>query len=144
MSANSPTPEGLAMEDVALAAASARMRLLRNNRGAFKNDYGGYTHFGLGNTGAKADKDFLSSDYIGGTQVTITPDMVGKTVFVFTAIEVKPAGFKMREFKEGTREAGQLKFIRWVIQMGGFGGFATCKADVMNIRDHFLKWLTGK
>lgn len=144
MSAKSPTPEGIAMEDVALGAASVQMRLLRNNRGAFKNDYGGYTHFGLGNTGAKEDKDFLSSDYIGGTVVTITPEMVGKKVFVLTAIEVKPKGFKLKQFKPGTREHGQLKFIEWVVSMGGFGGFATCAADLKMIHTHFINWLTGK
>lgn len=134
------TPEQKAQDDVALAAASVQMRLLRNNRGAFKNEYGNLVRFGLGNESNK-DKDFLSSDLIGGTQVVITPEMVGKTVFIMTAIECKPVGFKMRQFKPGSREWGQLKFIEWNVRMGGFGGFATCAADLQFIYKHFMDWL---
>lgn len=134
------TPEQKAQDDVALGAASLNMRLLRNNRGAFKNEYGNLVRFGLGNESAK-DKDFLSSDLIGGTQVVITPEMVGKTVFIMTAVECKPAGFKMRQFKPGTRERGQLNFLEWIVSMGGFGGFATCKADLQAIHQHFMDWL---
>ena len=141
---NDPTPESIAMEDVALGAASVHMRLQRNNRGAFKNDYGGFTHFGLGNDGSKDSKDFLSSDYIGGTRVTITPEMVGKTVFIFTAIEVKPKGWRMRLFKPGSRERGQQNYLEWVVKMGGFAGFATCADDLKVIYNHFLTWLKSK
>lgn len=134
------TPEQIAQDEVALAAASCQMRLLRNNRGAFKNDAGRLVRFGLGHQSAK-DKDFLSSDLIGGTMVTITPQMVGKTVFILTAVEAKPRGFVMKDFKPGTREHGQLKFLQWVVSMGGFGGFATSKEDLQNIYKHFMDWL---
>lgn len=138
--AKQQTPEQIAQDEVRLTAASVSMRLLRNNRGAFKNEHGRLVRFGLGNESEK-DKDFLSSDEIGGTMVTITPEMVGKTVFIFTAIEVKPKGFKMRQFKPGTREYGQLKFLEWVVSMGGFGGFATCADDLRAIHKHFMDWL---
>jgi len=138
--AKQQTPEQQAQDEVRLAAASVSMRLLRNNRGMFTNEYGRPVRFGLGNESSK-DKDFLSSDEIGGTMVTITPEMVGKKVFIFTAIEVKPKGFKMRAFKPGTREHGQLKFLEWVVSMGGFGGFATSADDLRAIHKHFMDWL---
>lgn len=134
------TPEQQAQDEVRLTAASVDMRLLRNNRGAFTNEHGNFVRFGLGNESAK-DKDFLSSDLIGGTMVTITPEMVGKKVFILTAIEVKPKGFKMRKFKPGSREDGQLKFMQWVVSMGGFAGFATCADDLRAIYKHFMDWL---
>lgn len=57
-----------------------------------------------------------SSDLIGFKSVTITPDMVGKTVAVFTAIEVKtPTGRPTKE---------QLNFIQRVQQAGGIAGIA--------------------
>jgi hypothetical protein len=54
-----------------------------------------------------------SSDLIGWTPVTITPDMVGKTVAVFTAVEVKTDGVVM------TPE--QSNFLQQVRSAGGHG-----------------------
>jgi len=54
-----------------------------------------------------------SSDLIGMKSVTITPDMVGKTMAVFTAIEVKtPTGKISPE---------QVNFLNMVQKMGGLG-----------------------
>ena len=52
-----------------------------------------------------------SSDLIGWTSVLITPDMVGQTIAVFTAIEVKQRG------KRPTNE--QVNFMRNVREAGG-------------------------
>lgn len=53
-----------------------------------------------------------SSDLIGWTPVTITPDMVGQQVAVFTAIEVKEAGGRVSKeqwrFLEAVRDAGGI------------------------------------
>lgn len=57
-----------------------------------------------------------SSDLIGWTQVTITPDMVGKTLAVFTAIEVKHGG--------NSASPEQENFIRVVNSAGGIAGVA--------------------
>lgn len=54
-----------------------------------------------------------SSDLIGVTRVTVTPEMVGKTVAVFTAVEVKVGKDKLS--KE------QLEFLALV---QGWGGIA--------------------
>ena len=57
-----------------------------------------------------------ASDLIGLTQITITADMVGKTVAVFTAIEVKPPGEEAKTH--------QQHFIDFVNNFGGLAGVA--------------------
>ena len=57
-----------------------------------------------------------SSDLIGWKSVEITPDMVGKKLAVFTAIEVKrPTNFKtsdeQKEFIQNVQAAGGIGFI---------------------------------
>ena len=69
-----------------------------------------------------------SSDLIGWTPVTITEDMVGKKIAVFTAIEVK-------KNKRGSYRAttGQQAFISAVLNNGGYAGVADCKQDLEEI-----------
>jgi len=55
-----------------------------------------------------------SSDLIGWTEVTITPDMVGRKLAVFTALEVKTETGRVSE--------KQLNFIEVVAQAGGIAG----------------------
>lgn len=52
-----------------------------------------------------------SSDLIGWTEITITPDMVGKRIAVFTAVEVKT--------KTGRVSDEQKNFIKNVNNAGG-------------------------
>jgi hypothetical protein len=66
-----------------------------------------------------------SSDLIGWTPVTVTPDMVGKTIAVFTAIEVKSI--------KGRATAEQLNFISRVRQAGGLAGVAWSPENVADI-----------
>jgi len=54
-----------------------------------------------------------SSDLIGMKSVTITPDMVGKTMAIFTAIEVKTPTDKT--------SPEQVNFLNMVQKMGGLG-----------------------
>lgn len=56
------------------------------------------------------------SDIIGITPVTITPDMVGEKIGVFTAQEVKT--------KTGRATKEQLRFIEAVNKAGGIAGIA--------------------
>lgn len=58
-----------------------------------------------------------SGDWIGWTTVTITPEMVGTRVAVFTSIETKRA-------KGGVRKANQLHWVATVQKAGGKAGFA--------------------
>lgn len=76
--------------------------IFRNNNGKFKNKYGQWVRFGLG-TG--------TSDFIGWTIKTITQDMVGLSVAIFTAIEVKASD------EVPTEE--QQKFLDLVKKNGG-------------------------
>lgn len=52
-----------------------------------------------------------SSDLIGWTSVVITPEMVGRRVAIFTAVEVKKPG--------GKATAEQLNFLQRVQDAGG-------------------------
>ena len=65
------------------------------------------------------------SDLMGGSPVTITPDMVGQTVFVLTAVEVKEGNDRP------TPE--QLKFIERVQEWGGRAGIAKSEDDAVRI-----------
>jgi hypothetical protein len=52
-----------------------------------------------------------SSDLIGWTEIIVTPDLVGKKIAIFTAVEVK------NEKGRATKE--QLKFLQAVRNAGG-------------------------
>lgn len=147
------TPEGRAMKKVRLGASSLRMRIFRNNNGALKDQNGRVVFYGLGNepekltteNGKKRLNQIIKfGDYIGATQVTITPDMVGKTLAVFTNIEVKPDGklestLRKAQNNPDSREGCQLKAINLVSQWGGIAGFATNEFDLQNIFTNFLR-----
>jgi hypothetical protein len=90
-------------------------RLWRNNTGALKDAQGRLVRYGLCPG---------SSDLIGLRTITITPDMVGQTVAVFTAIEVKDRGRPTPE---------QLAFIAMVQQAGGLAGVARSTDDARAI-----------
>jgi hypothetical protein len=61
----------------------------------------------------------------------ITPEMVGRKVAVFTAIEVKPESFKVTgSYKEDSREWAQERFCNLVRQGGGFGA-------IVNSKEHY-------
>lgn len=100
----------------AILLADHGCRLFRNNTGAIKDQTGRLVRFGL----CKG-----SSDLIGFKTVTITPEMVGKQVAIFTAIEVKtPTGKPTPE---------QLHFVNRVKEHGGIAGIARSVDDVLAI-----------
>ena len=70
-----------------------------------------------------------SSDVIGITPVFITQAMVGGTVGVFTAVEVKSKNGKL------TKE--QLNFLQAVEKAGGFAGIAKSNDDINGIVNRF-------
>ena len=66
------------------------------------------------------------SDLIGWTPVTITPEMVGHVVSVFTAIECKrPRG--------GRKSPEQVAFVNAILRDGGFAGFARSEDEAAAI-----------
>jgi len=66
-----------------------------------------------------------ASDLIGWTSIEITPDMVGKKVAVFTAIEVKTPGVAVKPH--------QKNFIRTLSEDGGYAGIAKQVSDALKI-----------
>ncbi len=66
-----------------------------------------------------------SSDLIGWTTKTITPEMVGSKVAIFTALEVKT--------QKGTSSPEQRNFIKQVVDNGGLAGIARSEEDAVNI-----------
>lgn len=109
---------------IRLEAPRVNTSLFRNNSGAFTDSTGRTVRFGLGNDSSKLSADFKSSDLIGITQVLIAPDMVGKTVGVFTAIEVKKEDWVFKAYDK--RAQAQKNFIDFVQSRGGLAGFANC------------------
>lgn len=113
------------------AATQARLRveapkvgamLLRNNNGAAKDETGRMLRYGLGNDSKKINDVWKSSDLIGATPIVIRPDHVGKTIGVFTAVEVKHPGWTR---PENDRDRAQEAFLVSVCQHGGLGMFVT-------------------
>lgn len=141
------TPESRASDKVRLAASSLGVRLFRNNTGVLYDKNGTPVFFGLGNEpkkieGKRLNQHFKFGDFIGATPVTITADMVGQTIAVFTNIEVKPEGKLLSTLGKAqrhptSREGVQLKTINMVKGWGGIAGFATCDFDVQNIIAEF-------
>lgn len=113
------------------AATQARLRveapkiggmLLRNNNGAYESSPDVWTRFGLGNDSKKLNDVWKSSDLIGITSMTIQAHHVGKTIGVFTAVEVKHPGWTK---PENDRDRAQEAFLVSVCQHGGLGMFVS-------------------
>ena len=102
-----------------LHASQCGSTMFKNNTGKLRDERGNIVTFGL----CKG-----SSDLIGWTPITVTPDMVGKKIAVFTAIEVKLN-------KNGKYKATDLQkaFISAVKSAGGFAGVADCNKDLEDI-----------
>lgn len=102
-----------------LHASQIGSTLFKNNVGMYEDSRGNVIKYGLCNG---------SSDLIGWTPVTITEDMVGKRIAVFTAVEVK----KNKNGKYKATEE-QKAFISAVLRNGGYAGVADCQKDLEDI-----------
>ena len=91
-------------------------RLWRNNTGTLRDSNGRPVQFGL----CKG-----SADLIGWKTVTVTPEMVGQRVAVFTSIEVKTATGRMRP--------EQQQWLEVVQAAGGIAGVARSVEDALQI-----------
>lgn len=125
------TAQGASESDVQarirVAASQAGDVLWRNNSGVLKDERGVPVRFGLCNESKAVNDKCKSSDLIGIKRVLVTPQMVGSTVGVFYAREVKRAGWR---YTGTPREAAQLRFIEAVVAMGGDAAFATGDGDL--------------
>lgn len=99
--------------EIQRAHSQGTARLFRNNVGALPDQNGRPVAYGLGSSGSRVNKG--TSDLIGWKTIEITPEMVGRHVAVFTAIEVKDLGKPTPE---------QQAFIRQVVEAGGIAGVA--------------------
>ncbi len=96
---------------IRLAINAPNVRMFRNNVGQI-----GGLSFGLA---------IGSSDLIGFTSKVITPDMVGQTVAIFTALEVKTPTGKV--------SPAQTKFVDMVNKLGGIGAIVRSVDDAVNV-----------
>lgn len=127
--------ESTVQQEVQIIAKHYRCHLMRNNSGALLDDTGRLVRYGLGNSSKQHQERVASSDLIGFTQVEITPDMVGKTLAIFTAIEVKKEAWNENK-KFDKRETAQSNFIEFIKLMGGFAGFANSQNKLKEILNH--------
>lgn len=75
-----------------------------------------------------------SSDLIGIYQIEITPEMVGKKIGLFTAIEIKT--------EKGVVSKEQKDFINTITKLGGIAGTARSVEDAVGLINDYLKKIT--
>lgn len=113
--------ESEVQQHIQIEASKLGNKLFRNNSGGCKDATGRVIYYGLGVISSQQNKYFKSSDLIGFTPITITPDMVGRKLAVFTAVEVKKTKWK---YMATEREVAQKKFLDVVNMNGGIAIFA--------------------
>lgn len=72
------------------------------------------------------------ADLTGWTDITITPDMVGRRVPVFTVVETKESG-------GGRKKDNQINFVQQVQRAGGIAGFAASERQAHEIIDAWMR-----
>lgn len=112
--------EAAVQTDVRLELSQRGVRVWRNNVGVLQDKDGRHVRFGLANESTRVNKEIKSSDLIGITPITITQDMVGKTIGVFTSYEIKKEGWK---YTGNGRELAQAAWINLVQGLGGIARF---------------------
>ena len=100
---------------LAACAGGGPARLWRNNVGALRDANGQLVRYGLCPG---------SSDLIGFRTIVITPEMVGRRIAVFAAVEVKDRAKPTDQ---------QAAFINLVQQAGGLAGVARSVPDALSI-----------
>lgn len=106
------TSEQTIQQHIRLACSKGNCRLFRNNTGTLRDANGRPVQFGL----CKG-----SADLIGWRTVTVTPEMVGQTVAIFTSIEVKTSSGRVRP--------EQQQWLTAVQAAGGIAGIARSVSD---------------
>lgn len=99
-------------------------RLWRNNVGGLYDRTGRFVAYGLGSHAGTVFPG--SSDAIGLHCITITPEMVGRHVAVFVAIEAKD---------QARLTPAQRNFLTVVHQAGGIAGVAHSVEEAQQILD---------
>lgn len=123
--------EAVVQQQVRLAMARLGGQVWRNQSGAMEDKTGRIVRFGLSNDSAALNAAIKSADLIGITPMTVQPHHVGRTVGVFTALEVKRPGWHLTLGDK--RGQAQKRFLDIVVGVGGMAGFVTDPADLANI-----------
>lgn len=123
--------EAASQQHIRLEAARHRCDLWRNNVGVLLNERGVPVRYGLVNDSPELNRLYKSSDLIGITPLFITPDMVGRLVGVFTAVECKESNWSYNPNDQ--HQKAQKAFIDLVLKNGGMAGFATSSEDFRRI-----------
>ena len=110
------TSEQTIQQHIRIACSIGTCRLFRNNTGTLRDINGRPVTFGL----CKG-----SADLIGWRSVTITPEMVGQQVAVFTSIEVKSSS--------GRVKPEQQQWLNAVQAAGGIAGVARSVGEAMDL-----------
>ena len=117
--------------NIILTAANNSITLFNNPVGtAWTGKYNPATHTVTAPRAIKYGLAVGSSDLIGITPIKITEDMVGKTIGVFTGVEVKVD--KNGAYKE---TAEQKKFGKFIEKNGGFYILADSYNDLLKYFD---------
>ena len=103
-------------QHIRIACSTGQTRLFRNNTGTLRDQHGRPVQFGL----CKG-----SADLIGYRTITITPEMVGQQVAVFTSIEVKTPTGRIRP--------EQQQWLETIQSAGGIAGVARSVEDALRI-----------
>lgn len=112
--------EAAIIAKIRLNASKNGWHLWRNNVGATYTKSGDFIRFGLANDSKALNSRLKSSDLIGIKPLKITHEMVGKTLGVFVAREIKHGKWKY----VGTQhEEAQLNFINLINSLGGDAKF---------------------
>jgi hypothetical protein len=102
----SSTSEHEIQQRIRLACGRGPVRLWRNNTGALVDQQGRFVRFGL----CKG-----SSDLIGLRSLEITPELVGKRIAQFVALEIKTncgvVSPKQRAFLQAVQDLGGLAAV---------------------------------
>ena len=113
--------ESRIQDEIQLEASKHGTKVLRNQVGRYQLEDGRWISYGL---------CVGSSDLIGWTPVTIKPEMVGRKLAVFTAIEVKTPS--------GKPTKAQSQFLTTVTKDGGLSMIARSKEEAIVKINDFL------
>lgn len=117
--------------DTRLLAAQMGLFLWRNNSGAYQDEHGNFIRYGLANDSKRVNDMVKSSDLIGITPTIVTPEMVGRMIAVFTAVESKKEGWRL--LPSDKRGQAQERFHNIVRGCGGFAGFASHPSQLLGV-----------
>ncbi len=116
--------------NILLECGKHNMRLFKNIRGMFYTKDGREIKAGL-----MADH---SGDLVGWTKIVITPDMVGRSVAIYTEIEAKNSKWKKPKNQHEKDQAERMEKIKT------FGGIAAILNSEKNLKILLENFIQGR